>query len=236
MIKFFRKIRQNLLSEKKYSKYLLYAIGEILLVVIGILIALQLNLKQENISNQNKIDKYLSLLLKDLEKDKTGVLKCIEFDSLKVENINHYIDSNGLMLNNSTLRFATFMENFTIHNTTYNSIQLNNVFELIKDIEIQKAISEYYSYAESVRDFEQLELNTQYAYFLDNLLKNKRLVQFYHHINNNDDSIDLTVEEDNLFYGYLVHFRDNSNAELKRYNTLTIEIEKLNTLLERYKK
>ena len=128
------------------------------------------------------------------------------------------------------------MENFTIHNTTYNSIQSNNVFELIKDIEIQKAISEYYSYADSVRDFEQLELNTQYAYFLDNLLKNKRLVQFYHHINNNDDSIDLTVEEDNLFYGYLVHFRDNSNAELKRYNTLTKEIEKLNTLLERYKK
>ncbi len=236
MIKFFRKIRQNLLIENKFSKYLLYAIGEIILVVIGILIALQLNVKQENISNQNKIDKYLSLLSKDLEKDKTNVLKCIEFDSLKVENINRYIDSKGLVLNNSTLRFATYMENFTIHNTTYNSIQSNNVFELIKDIEIQKAISEYYSYAESVRDFEQLELNTQYAYFLDNLLKNKRLVQFYHHVNNNDDSIDLTDEEDKLFYGYLVHFRDNSNAELKRYNTLTEEIEKLNALLESYKK
>ena len=235
MIKFFRKIRQNLLTENKFGKYLLYAIGEILLVVIGILIALQLNIKQENISNQNKIDKYLSLLLKDLEKDKTSVLKCIEFDSLKVKNINRYIDSNGLMLNNSTLRFATYMENITIHNTTYKSIQSNNVFELIKDIEIQKAISEYYSYAESVRDFEQLELNTQYAYFLNNLLKNKRLVQFYHHINNTDDSIDLTVEEDKLIYGYLVHFRDNSNAELKRYNTLTKEIEKLNALLNRYK-
>ena len=235
MIKFFRKIRQNLLTENKFGKYLLYAIGEILLVVIGILIALQLNIKQENISNQNKIDKYLSLLLKDLEKDKTSVLKCIEFDSLKVKNINRYIDSNGLMLNNSTLRFATYMENITIHNTTYKSIRSNNVFELIKDIEIQKAISEYYSYAESVRDFEQLELNTQYAYFLNNLLKNKRLVQFYHHINNTDDSIDLTVEEDKLIYGYLVHFRDNSNAELKRYNTLTKEIEKLNALLNRYK-
>jgi hypothetical protein len=235
MIKYFRKVRQKLLTENKISKYLLYAIGEILLVVIGILIALQLNIKQENISNQNKIDKYLSLLLKDLEKDKTSVLKCIEFESLKVENINRYIDSNERLLNNSTLRFATYMENFTVHNTTYNSIQSNNVFELIKDIEIQKAISEYYSYAESVRDFEQLELNTQYAYFLNNLLKNKRLVQFYHHINDNDDSINLTVDEDKLFYGYLVHFRDNSNAELKRYNTLTTEIEKLNTLLENYK-
>lgn len=43
MLKFFRKIRQRLLSESKFSKYLLYAIGEIVLVVIGILIALQIN-------------------------------------------------------------------------------------------------------------------------------------------------------------------------------------------------
>jgi len=43
MIKFFRRIRQKLLRENQFSKYLLYAIGEILLVVIGILIALQIN-------------------------------------------------------------------------------------------------------------------------------------------------------------------------------------------------
>ena len=48
MIKFFRKIRQNLLSENKFSKYLIYAIGEIVLVVIGILIALQINNWNEN--------------------------------------------------------------------------------------------------------------------------------------------------------------------------------------------
>jgi hypothetical protein len=43
MIKLFRKIRQNMIKENKASKYLLYAIGEIFLVVIGILIALQIN-------------------------------------------------------------------------------------------------------------------------------------------------------------------------------------------------
>lgn len=43
MIKFFRKIRQKLLSENNFNKYLVYAIGEIVLVVIGILIALQIN-------------------------------------------------------------------------------------------------------------------------------------------------------------------------------------------------
>ena len=43
MIKFFRKIRQRLLSENRLGKYLLYAIGEIVLVIIGILFALQIN-------------------------------------------------------------------------------------------------------------------------------------------------------------------------------------------------
>jgi len=50
MIKFFRKIRQKLLSENRFSKYLIYAVGEILLVVIGILIAVQIN----NFNEQNK--------------------------------------------------------------------------------------------------------------------------------------------------------------------------------------
>jgi len=53
MIKFFRKIRQNLLSEGKTGKYLKYAIGEIVLVVIGILIALSIN----NWNEQQKINK-----------------------------------------------------------------------------------------------------------------------------------------------------------------------------------
>ena len=48
MIKFFRKIRQNMIKENKVSKYLLYAIGEIVLVVIGILIALSINNWNEN--------------------------------------------------------------------------------------------------------------------------------------------------------------------------------------------
>ncbi len=43
MINFFRKIRQNLLARNKFSQYLLYGVGEVILVVIGIMIALQIN-------------------------------------------------------------------------------------------------------------------------------------------------------------------------------------------------
>lgn len=48
MIRFFRKIRQKLITENIFSKYMLYAIGEIILVVVGILIALQINTWNEN--------------------------------------------------------------------------------------------------------------------------------------------------------------------------------------------
>ena len=62
MIKFFRKIRQQLLTENKFSKYLIYAIGEIILVVIGILIALQINNWNEQQNIQGNQEKYLRLL------------------------------------------------------------------------------------------------------------------------------------------------------------------------------
>jgi len=67
MLRFFRQIRQKLLTDNKFSKYLLYAVGEILLVVIGILIALQVDTWNEaRLARQNELvvaqDIYLELL------------------------------------------------------------------------------------------------------------------------------------------------------------------------------
>ena len=59
MIKFFRRIRQRLLTENKFSKYLIYAIGEIVLVVIGILIALQINNWNESRKGDMALKEYL---------------------------------------------------------------------------------------------------------------------------------------------------------------------------------
>ncbi|MFD2824509.1 DUF6090 family protein [Lacinutrix iliipiscaria] len=67
MIKFFRKIRQKLITENKTGKYFKYAIGEIILVVIGILIALQINNWNEGRKiNVNQL-KYLTLLKKEAQ-------------------------------------------------------------------------------------------------------------------------------------------------------------------------
>jgi hypothetical protein len=87
MIKFFRKIRQKMLTENKFSKYLIYAIGEILLVVIGIYIAIQFN--NWNVANQNKAvtSNNIELLITSLEKDSVVFSKkqiVIEKDKTKL--------------------------------------------------------------------------------------------------------------------------------------------------------
>jgi hypothetical protein len=69
MLKFFRHFRQKLLSENRFSKYLLYAVGEIVLVVIGILIALSINNWNEDRKTEKEIHHLLTALRSDLIQD-----------------------------------------------------------------------------------------------------------------------------------------------------------------------
>ncbi len=67
MIKFFRKIRQRLLAENRFSKYLVYAIGEIILVMIGILLALQVNNWNERRKNKDQFALALEQMFNDID-------------------------------------------------------------------------------------------------------------------------------------------------------------------------
>jgi hypothetical protein len=67
MIKFFGHIRKSLLSENKFSKYLRYAIGEIILVFIGIAMALQFNNWNERIKDREKVLQILTEIISDLD-------------------------------------------------------------------------------------------------------------------------------------------------------------------------
>ncbi len=66
MIKFFRKIRQKMLIENRFRQYLIYAIGEIFLVVIGILIALQINNWNQNLKELKKENELLISLQQEI--------------------------------------------------------------------------------------------------------------------------------------------------------------------------
>ena len=92
MIKFFRKIRQQLLTENKFSKYLLYAIGEIVLVVIGILIALQINNNNEIRKSREKELHYLNNIKSDLQLNINEIQDYIDIRSRRIVSANKVIE------------------------------------------------------------------------------------------------------------------------------------------------
>ncbi len=69
MIKFFRHIRQNQIMENKTGKYFKYAIGEIILVVIGILIAVSINNWSESNKQKQELNNIYTNVLEDLNAD-----------------------------------------------------------------------------------------------------------------------------------------------------------------------
>ncbi|SKB83768.1 DUF6090 family protein [Maribacter arcticus] len=92
MIKLFRKIRQRLLTENKFSKYFLYAIGEIVLVVIGILIALQINNWNEWSKDRVKEKEVLVNLAENFELN----IEALESD---IESLFKFNTSSRIVLN-----------------------------------------------------------------------------------------------------------------------------------------
>ncbi len=85
MIKFFRTIRQKLISEGDIGKYLKYALGEIMLIVLGILIALSINNWNDKRKNNLTESEYYCKLLADFELDKKNIAKLYKESEHKIE-------------------------------------------------------------------------------------------------------------------------------------------------------
>lgn len=91
MIKFFRNIRKKMATENKASAYLRYSIGEIVLVVIGILIALSINNWNEEQKKLKLKKSYIENLINDLQKDTVQLNASLKF------NINQLSTADSIM-------------------------------------------------------------------------------------------------------------------------------------------
>ncbi|MGM5471331.1 DUF6090 family protein [Flavobacteriaceae bacterium LMO-SS05] len=144
MIKFFRKIRHKLLTENlptgragKISKYLIYAIGEIILVVIGILIALQINNWNENNKLESKRQDYYLQLLEDLSKDKKASKQTIKkFDNylkeLEVYTNNFYkSELTPVQVYTAISKLPVLSTRLTFNTSTVESLQNSGDIGLI---------------------------------------------------------------------------------------------------------
>ena len=93
MIKFFRKKRYDLMEKNKTGKYFKYAIGEIILVVIGILIALSINNWNENRKDKKYLNQIFSSIEKELKESSIDIKKVIPKQLASIDTIEVYLNN-----------------------------------------------------------------------------------------------------------------------------------------------
>ncbi|QRM89738.1 hypothetical protein FG167_11045 [Lacinutrix sp. WUR7] len=241
MIKFFRKIRKNLLSENKFSKYVLYAIGEIVLVIIGILIALQINNKNEQRKTENKIVSILKEVQNDLGLDiqksdeliayyktKDSIINLVQTDKLTYDD---YKNDNQLFL-----RFAIMNAfHMKIHANGYTNLienvdnvpkNLKAIIEPLHDIYIYNKyeIDKFDNRLDLITDkvMDELAKSKDWYYRLDQPQLEDEMIDFF--LNDpyykNDVALYQNAGWQNLTLTHVMPFRENAINAYKHINTL----------------
>ena len=152
MFPFLRKIRQRLLTQNKVSGYLLYAIGEIVLVVIGILIALQINNWNEQ-QKQNKLEKeYYCRLLEDVIQDREQVTNLIAQSESRLKASNQAV---RLLQKEKTkkqeigtqisLSIRAIYSDFKPNNSAFEDLKSGANLNIIRDKNVIKALNNYFN-------------------------------------------------------------------------------------------
>jgi hypothetical protein len=172
MIKFFRHIRKRLLAENRFSRYLIYAIGEIILVVIGILIALQINNWNESQKLTAQEQNYLKALQKEFEYNST-VLKNLMTNNSKYADaaleLIQYMGPNEPQLSEkefSKLFYSVSVAEVVFHpsNGVLDEIISSGKLDLFKSQELKTLLSSWGGHLDKVR-FQETEL-AKYRYAL----------------------------------------------------------------------
>jgi hypothetical protein len=161
MIKIFRKFRQQLLSENKFSKYFLYALGEILLVVIGILFALQINNWNEYSKNRQIGIVFLEDFKNDLTTDIETLDQMLYSNDLRIANADTILFT---LAESKTLskaeRLKFYDQNYSLTSESYfiperstiNQFESSSNGHLISSKELKDKLFRYYSTNERVEN------------------------------------------------------------------------------------
>jgi hypothetical protein len=138
MVKFFRIIRKDLMEQNKTGKYLKYAIGEILLVVLGILIALQINNWNENRKATKQEVKILNELKNDLNTNLTEIKESYDRTNIRQNSAVLILDKlkSNIPVDDSLIRAFENIKGdviFNIANTSYKYIENQGINTLSND-------------------------------------------------------------------------------------------------------
>jgi hypothetical protein len=152
MIKLFRNIRQNLINEGKTSKYFKYAIGEIILVVIGILIALSVNNWSQDNKDRKLGEDYLLRIHRDLVQDTISFRQIITSNNALREDIKRLFDTLYHGVHNikqvkymGSIYDRALDQVFSPNDNTYKGMINLGTLGLIQNIELKEEIVDLYS-------------------------------------------------------------------------------------------
>ena len=168
MTKIFRRIRQSLISEKNISKYLIYAIGEIVLVVIGILIALQINNWNEQKKFEKKEFAFLNRLLVDLENDKDYLEIVHSRKDNKVKAANTIIKFSFVGNNDSIMKIIpaylqlTSWQTIIPNQNTFNELISSGSLNILRNDSIKNSLLQLDRNFQALIDWEEVVKQDDY--------------------------------------------------------------------------
>ena len=153
MLKFFRRIRHKLLDEGNLKRYLVYALGEIFLVMIGILLAIQVNNWNQGQKNNKSKSVYLNSLYSDLKEQSLMLDERINHENRNVESTQKaidLIDNNLYKQNIDSLRRLMLRSmgtrTFSTSDATYDDLKSTGNLQLISDNELKSKIITLYNW------------------------------------------------------------------------------------------
>jgi len=215
MIKFFRKIRYDLMEKNKTKRYFKYAIGEIVLVVIGILIALSINNW-----NENRLSKELSMEFHQRIADELGaVIKRSESEEKRAKVLVEYIRKTVVILKNGELTTPKKDTlNYTLQNffqfvriegelKTFQEMESTGQLGLFYNKELKNHILQYLTQLEAIsKMFDQMASQVNSTEFIDKYVTIQIVPETIHsnlEYNFEDLAKDTYVINKMSRYGYL---------------------------------
>ena len=208
MIKFFRKIRQKMLSENKFNTYLIYAIGEIILVVIGILIALYINNLNTEKQDSITLKGYLNNIAENIELDQINLNQISTFRDSSVIGSKYFMK---MIEQESKEQYAAYFsiyfkfnpwldESFQSNQSGFEALKNSGYLNKIQQTDLETELYKYYSLVEKIKDEEQ-SLNNfmeemEYDMYKDNIVqKTKPIIRkLFNNLESKDDLDELQLK------------------------------------------
>ncbi len=239
MLRFFRQLRRRMLPESRFGKYFLYAIGEIMLVVIGILIALQVNNWNDQRRDRLKSMEFHQRMIDDLDL----IIKTSSRDVDRASEVTRSLSRSVEILegktgNDSTLEILDYalnnyyqMVRLNTELSSYEEMKSSGQIALITSTEVRNKISGYVTYHNAIgKIFDQLATKVNESNILNRYITTRVANDLQ------DNTISYTFEDlagDRELINTLSSFALQWQTKMFFSRTLVEEATKLKDLIQK---